>query len=165
MHESVYHYVCNPFVSSIHVNLSYAVGPSIVPGISEQGAALDSSFSLLCGTNLQGNPTPHVSWLDPKGNNISLIGNPRYHPHIHGTEVMLEIKNFNFLDQGIWTCILQTEGFNISTTGDGSSSSVVPRASIGEIVSISITATAVSKDSHLPFPTLIISMYRNIRVP
>lgn len=107
----------------------YVVAPSMDPGPPEQAGGLNTTLTVVCGTNLVGNPIPTVVWFNAKGGTIFSEERGRYHPVIRNNRVLLLIYNFGFLDQGEWECSLETVVYNVTNV----QGKVIPRTSFDEV--------------------------------
>ena len=62
---------------------------------------LGDSVSLICGTGLDSNPQPTITWTAPDGTTI--VNNVKYNDN--GTDILkLNITNITLTDAGEWRC-------------------------------------------------------------
>lgn len=80
--------------------------PEIVPGPSEVEGRRGQPLMLLCGTNLDGNPRPTISWIDPKGRTVQNSSHYRYIDDAMG--VVLNLSCLSHYDVGNWMCVLSS---------------------------------------------------------
>ena len=73
-----------------------------IQGPTEQFVLLGESVSLVCGTGLESNPQPTISWRDPDGNTI--VDNSRYDLENGPSVVRLNFTNASISDNGVWRC-------------------------------------------------------------
>ncbi len=69
-------------------------------------------MSLLCGTHLQSNPDPIISWWDPRGDLVT--ASDRFSFINDATGVRLNIINATEVDNGTWVCNLTVTAQNLS---------------------------------------------------
>ena len=90
-------------------------GPELDEPTSRSFATLlEDNVTLICGTNLVGNPEPIVHWLSNTGNEVS--PNDKSFSISNGSQVVsLTIFNANLSSAGNWSCILSLNAPNGST--------------------------------------------------
>ena len=72
-----------------------------------------NSVTLICGHNLQSNPTATITWIDPNGNEISTTDTKNYIQDDGPDVVQLHIKKTNRKERGNWTCNMKIPDSNI----------------------------------------------------
>ena len=88
--------------------ISWTDGPDITLGPSVVATLEGDNATLVCGTNLTGNPEPTVQWMD--NNNTEVRRNDSRFVFDDGPEIVsLSIFNVTVEDDGIWRCIVQVE--------------------------------------------------------
>ena len=99
--------MCMVKVVYIYARLPYkawdnfaSVPPDIAPPGDTQRAVLEgSNITLVCGSSVDGNPTPTISWTDNNGTAVS------DGPEISGSNtLMLAITSVTHNQTGNWTC-------------------------------------------------------------
>lgn len=78
--------------------------PSIIPGVFEVEGTIGQSLILTCGTKVNGNPRPAITWLNPHGSNVENSSSFRHFDDEMG--VRLNLSCVSFADIGNWTCVL-----------------------------------------------------------
>ena len=87
---------------------SWTDGPDITLGPSVVATLEGDNATLVCGTNLTGNPEPTVQWMD--NNNTEVRRNDSRFVFDDGPEIVsLSIFNVTVEDDGIWRCVVQVE--------------------------------------------------------
>ena len=71
------------------------------------------SVTLICGHNLESNPTATITWIDPNGKEISTTDTENYIQNDGPDVVQLHIKQANRKDRGNWTCNMKIPDSNI----------------------------------------------------
>ncbi len=85
----------------------YLDGPDIEATETSFAAAEGVNTTLVCGTNLVGNPVPSVHWRDSRANTIDT--NDTAYIFNNGQElVTLTILQAQLNDSGNWTCVLSS---------------------------------------------------------
>ena len=83
--------------------------------MSESVAALEeNNITIVCGTNLEGNPAPIVQWFSNIGDKVS-ADNPAFTLNDGPDIVSLTITETNSSHSGIWICVLTTKSPNGTT--------------------------------------------------
>ena len=83
--------------------LSESDPPSFVTqGPTRHYILLGDSLSLVCGTGLDSNPQPTITWIAPDG--ITIVDNARYEFDNGPDIVKLNFTNTVLSDAGVWTC-------------------------------------------------------------
>ena len=85
-----------------------SVPPDIAPPGDTQRAVLEGGdITLVCGSSVDGNPTPTISWTDNNGTTVS------DGPEISGSNtLMLAITNVTRNQTGNWTCNVENSVTN-----------------------------------------------------
>ena len=79
---------------------SITLGPSIAASVS------GDNVTLICGTNLTGNPEPTIQWID--NNNTEVNRSDGRFVFGDGPEIVsLMIYNVTVEDEGVWRCSVQ----------------------------------------------------------
>ena len=93
-----------------YVVLYFLVGPELIrPGTALLYGARNQPFTLYCGLSVLSNPPAIVTWNDNFGRTVS-IADPRFRRDSYLSLNVLELK---LTDQGVWTCIITTEGLGV----------------------------------------------------
>lgn len=108
----------------------------IVP--TERAVQLDGSLTFLCGTNLESNPLPSVSWTDPLG--AEVVSSGRFRIFANASGVGLEVAEAVAEDTGTWTCEVTVEGVDVTRSGGA----VTPRLTVGNFTN-GVNVTVVGK--------------------
>jgi len=88
--------------------ISMIVGPDITLGASVVATLEGDNATLICGTNLTGNPEPTIQWMD--NNNTEVRRNDSRFVFNDGPEIVsLDISNVTVEDDGMWICNVQVE--------------------------------------------------------
>lgn len=111
------------------------------PGPFNQEGILNSTFQVVCVTELQANPRPNVAWRSPRGIFINILDNRRYRSLILRDRIVLEINDFNFLDQGIWECSVEVRASNVLRP----SGVAIQEERLGEVVNVRINVSVIGK--------------------
>ena len=92
-------YLCKQFTKHV-----ISDGPSFEhTGPTQQYTLLgDTSLSLVCGTGLDSNPQPTITWTDPDG--ITIADNAQYHLDNGPNVVRLNFTQVFSSDIGVWGC-------------------------------------------------------------
>ena len=78
-------------------------GPSLTVGPTQYYVLLGNSLSLVCGTDLDSNPSATVTWTAPN-DSIIMMSNARYDVE-NGPDILrLNISRTSLADAGMWTC-------------------------------------------------------------
>ena len=81
-------------------------GPELTEPTSTSSTAVQGDdITLMCGTELKGNPVPFVRWISNTGDEIKEI-DARFSISNGSEVVSLTILNTTLRDAGIWTCML-----------------------------------------------------------
>ena len=84
------------------------VVPSITLGPSIAASVSGDNVTLICGTNLTGNPEPTIQWID--NNNTEVNRSDSRFVFGDGPEIVsLTIYNVTVEDEGVWRCSVQVE--------------------------------------------------------
>ena len=90
-------------------------GPELTEPLSNAFATPQgNNVTLLCGTNLVGNPIPVVQWFSNTGNEIS-PSNDNFSINNGPNFVSLTIFNATQNDNGTWNCVLTLNASNGTT--------------------------------------------------
>lgn len=82
-------------------------GPVITEGPGEQYAILGDPVSLICGYNLESNPTSVVTWRDAQGN---VVKNSTGYCQGDGPDVVeLHIYKVSKNNEGLWSCGIEVQ--------------------------------------------------------
>ena len=95
-------------VTKVHLYFA-SVPPDIAPPGDTQRAVLEGGdITLVCGSSVDGNPTPTISWTDNNGTAVS------DGPGISGSNtLMLAITSVTRSHTGNWTCSVENSVSNI----------------------------------------------------
>ena len=85
-------------------------------------------MSLPCGTQLQSNPAPSLSWWDPEGDLV--IGDDYVVLVNNATGLRLNFFNTTEADNGRWTCNLTVAAQNVNVPPDGA---LVGELEVGQV--------------------------------
>ena len=88
-------------------------GPIMEEGQKKYTVYVGASVTLICGTGLIGNPEPIVTWTHPQGESIQDSDESHY-VITEGPSVTLTIKGVTESDGGIWKCIVEVSGEDLS---------------------------------------------------
>lgn len=89
------------------------VAPSITLGPSIAASVSGDNVTLVCGTNVTGNPQPTIQWIDNNNTEVE-ISDSRF-MFVDGPEVVsLTIYNVTVEDEGVWRCIVRVENISDS---------------------------------------------------
>ena len=84
------------------------VVPNITLGPSIAASVSGDNVTLICGTNLTGNPEPTIQWID--NNNTEVNRSDSRFVFVDGPEIVsLTIYNVTVEDEGVWRCSVQVE--------------------------------------------------------
>ena len=84
------------------------VAPNITLGPSIAAAVSGDNVTLICGTNVTGNPEPTIEWID--NNNTEVNRSDGRFVFVDGPEIVsLIVYNVTEEDEGVWRCIVQVE--------------------------------------------------------
>lgn len=84
------------------------VAPNITLGPSIAAAVSGDNVTLICGTNVTGNPEPTIQWID--NNNTAVNRSDGRFVFVDGPEIVsLMVYNVTEEDEGVWRCIVQVE--------------------------------------------------------
>ena len=98
--------ILNDNNNNIIILLLYVDGPEVVEPSSNLFATLEEdNITLICGSNLVGNPPPVVTWLSNTNDEIGLSDN-RFQINSGPDIVSLTIFNATQNDSGTWRCVL-----------------------------------------------------------
>lgn len=102
----------------------FLVGPIIHDGDTILAVKLLQPLSLLCGTELMGNPAPSIEWFDPNNESVSNTFREEL-SNDDETGIRLNISDALEVDDGIWTCIIKVEATNVNLAPTGEVQSTV----------------------------------------
>ena len=89
------------------------VAPNITLGPSIAASVSGDNVTLVCGTNVTGNPQPTIQWID--NNNAEVNRSDSRFTFVDGPEVVsLTIYNVTVEDEGVWRCIVRVENISDS---------------------------------------------------
>ena len=81
-------------------------GPEIAEPVSDTFATLeDSNVTLICGTDLRGNPKPTVEWFTNTGETVN---DQCFSTSNDSDTVSLTIYGATLNDSGIWSCVVSS---------------------------------------------------------